>query len=179
MNIYRTIPMLMLLGGLAGCGNNTVTGEWSCPSNQPAGCYSVEDGDNIALLAIDNRHNGPPVWLVGGLPEDNDLAGNAAPVSDPTPASNPALAGDPAPASDPTPAGDPAPASDPAPAGDPTLVTDLTPALSMSVRSAIQQQRIPEELAEVWIGPFVDDADNYHPPGVIFIQVRPPRWKKP
>ena len=39
--------------------------------------------------------------------------------------------------------------------------------------------RVPETLAEIWIGPFEDAAGNWHPVGRMFIIVSPARWRRP
>jgi len=47
----------------------------------------------------------------------------------------------------------------------------------MLTQSRIRRARVPEELAEIRIGPFEDEAGNYHPAGTMFIVLRPGRWK--
>ena len=39
-----------------------------------------------------------------------------------------------------------------------------------------QAVRIAEELAEIWIAPFVDKSGHWHNGSYIFVQLRPPRW---
>ena len=42
--------------------------------------------------------------------------------------------------------------------------------------TAAHQVRIPEELGEVWIGPY--EANGFYYVGTfVFIQTRPPRWR--
>lgn len=36
--------------------------------------------------------------------------------------------------------------------------------------------RLPEELAKIWIGPFVDEAGHWHAGSYMIIQIQPPRW---
>ena len=60
---------------------------------------------------------------------------------------------------------------------------DLLPPLmahnTAQTSETIAAKRIDEELASIWIGAFVDDAGNYHPPAELYIVVQPARWAQP
>lgn len=47
---------------------------------------------------------------------------------------------------------------------------------SVPESKVLKIKRVDEELAAIWIGAFVDEAGNYHPPAELYIVVRPARW---
>jgi outer membrane lipoprotein SlyB len=42
----------------------------------------------------------------------------------------------------------------------------------------LSQYRTTEELAQIWVGAFVDDDGNYHPAGEMYIVIRESKWKR-
>ena len=138
------LTALLALFALSGCGGSTVTGEWSCPVDQPDGCFTVESGDRIALRAIKNR-NLPPFR---GSIIDTEIT-----LDEETTKPNA-----------------------PATLEDGPIDIPL-PRTSSLDNKALHSQRLPEELAEITIGSFVDAAGNFHPAGTIYIVVRPAEWR--
>ena len=45
---------LVIVGStlLAACSKPTTISEWSCPSDQPDGCFTVAAGDDVAIAAL-------------------------------------------------------------------------------------------------------------------------------
>ena len=58
MKCISIILLIIAAGGLAGCADSTVGGDWSCPPDQPEGCFSVGQSDEAALASI--RRQEPP-----------------------------------------------------------------------------------------------------------------------
>ena len=52
MKITSKALFLLLGFAITGCGSNNITAEWSCPIDQPDGCHSIENGDEIAIGKI-------------------------------------------------------------------------------------------------------------------------------
>ncbi len=46
--ILLTIPL-----ALSACAGGNIETEWSCPADQPVGCYTVSDADKISLNIIE------------------------------------------------------------------------------------------------------------------------------
>ena len=57
--------------------------------------------------------------------------------------------------------------------GDLPIVSEEEPNQDEGV---LKVKRVDEELASIWIGAFIDEAGNYHPPAELYIVVRPARW---
>ncbi len=56
--MIRILPAILLLA-LAACSTSNISTEWSCP--QPDGCNSTAEADVIALEALSDSSNPPPI----------------------------------------------------------------------------------------------------------------------
>lgn len=209
----RFLPVMLLLASLWGCTSGTTISEWSCATDQPAGCFTVAEGDAMALEALKadgrparrgvtvSRHVIPPD-ATDGSRRQGDLSGETC---DETPGETGPSPVELAPA-DPSPAGS-APVDLTALVG--SVVTDTvsddghdaatprntneganelrdpgahdpgataSPGASSGASSGPAAVRVPERLAEVWIGPFEDASGNWHPASRLFIVITPAGW---
>ena len=245
----RLLILMLGLAGLAGCSSRTTVSEWSCPTDQPEGCFSVAEGDARAIAALKGANssaaNDPatgtgrtvvrrmtlPVPISSGGAEtqwfdaegwplrpeagQTGMDGTGASSSGrltKNPSSGPSLAtasageagrdtgrdtghdarhadrgqepidltvfaGGSQVGTDGTtyhaPSGESlrTPSSGDMTASGGTILTRAAP-----VTPAPALVRIPERLAEIWIGPFEDAEGNFHPAGRLFIVITPARW---
>ena len=144
--ILLTIPL-----ALSACVGGNVETEWSCPADQPIGCYTVSDADKVSLNIIERE---PVSTAPASIPNVADTANtdtaSTASIADTASIANTAGIAD---------------------------TAGITNATGIANTDIVRSQRIEEELTAVWIGAFIDEDDNYHPASEIFIVVRPPKWK--
>ena len=144
---------LLALGGCTSTGTN-VEGDWQCPMPGGAQCAPIEKVDP---------------YVNGGGP-----AAKASPDGDalPAPALTPGKAG-PAPGvarAAPMRLGPTRAGGDPVP----VAVQPLPPAVGTAIST--EPMRTGEQIAKVWVFPFVDKAGTYHEGEYVDVVVRPSTW---
>jgi len=246
----RLLILMLGLAGLAGCSSRTTVSEWSCPTDQPEGCFSVAEGDARAIAALKGANSSAasgdpaigtkrtvvrrmtlPVPISSGgaetqwfdaegwplRPEAGQTGASSSGLPTKNPSSGPSLAtagageagrdtgrdigrdarqagtgrepidltvfaGGSQVGADGTtyhaPSGEslrtPSSGDMTASGGLASGGTILTRAAPVTPAPALV--RIPERLAEIWIGPFEDAEGNFHPAGRLFIVITPARW---
>jgi type IV conjugative transfer system lipoprotein TraV len=137
---------------LAACSGSTTISEWSCATEQPDGCFSVAAGDDIAISAL--------------KAEATDMPGKVTLRRMPagTLTDTPEL-----------PTGEPAVASVIEDGQHEVPASELPATEAPNAMASIQ--RLPDRVAEIWIGPFEDASGNYHPASTLLIIVEPSRWR--
>lgn len=207
-----SIFLLLAVMGLAlsACsGSSNIKSEWSCPIDQPEGCFGIPVADDMAMaaLAAESEADAPAPkaelrvtrsrpaasWSPSG---DRGEAGSGSypakpqeedpvtePESDPAPGSM--LETEDGPVED-GPVengrdgdGQNGDGLDETETATAAIIVDDFRARQTTVSHPLFGLRIPERLAEVWLGPFEDEEGNYHPATRMVIIVRPAGWRLP
>lgn len=194
---FRSAAIILASFVIAACSSPTTVSEWSCPTDQPDGCFDVATGDAIALdrlkagniqtptststvsrmtlpkpISITSESDtyfdgdGWPIKVDDGKTtrgrQDGPFSGNREDQS--------------------MRASDIAAAFEQAEPPDTNAVTEpvreMIERISTHWKHGITSVRVPEQLAEIWIGAFEDAQGNYHPASRLFIVVRPAIWRR-
>lgn len=177
--------MIMASFVMTACSSSTTISEWSCPSEQPDGCFDVANGDAIALDQLtvgaghkDARKNSGNVTVSRiAVPQGSSISpSRPANSEDGIPVTRtvtPDIV-----ASRQTTSTMPA-VEAPKAASAITDVSDIgvSPVDVVRLQKDPQSVRIPERLAMIRIGAFEDAAGNWHPASHLFIVIAPARWQ--
>lgn len=161
---------LILIGTalLAACSRSTTISDWSCPTDQPDGCFTVAASDDVAIAALKAEATAVPGkvtlrTLPAGSAGPAESAGPAGAISDNTTVFTSASETKSTIESIQRNISQPAPAKTPQPVSRPNDLASM--------------HRVPDRVAKIWIGPFEDASGNYHPASILFIIVEPSRWR--
>ena len=184
------LPLLGLGLVLAACTSSNIKSEWSCLIDQPEGCLDIPVADDMAMDDMAAAGGAPRAVIeVRRTPASSRWisAGEDDPASAPSPA-EPSVANEDEPidltAALSTPEADVdaedgnqgAEASSGAAHG---AMHETASRRVLTASDPLFGLRIPERLAEVWLGPFEDEEGNYHPATRMVIIVRPAGWRLP
>lgn len=149
----HTFLLLFCMLISASCAQSNMQSEWSCPTNMPDKCYDVSHSDHKALNALSNQISVSKPQITRTLHPTDSIADIPFHTGyDYQMHSSETFV--------------PSPARHPAHSSEQDHNTSLEP------------MRIPEELAKIWIAPYVDKSGNWHGGRYVYAQIRPPRWKR-
>ena len=169
---------LFLIGTalLAACSRSTTISDWSCPTDQPDGCFTVAASDDVAIAALKAEATAVPGkvtlrTLPAGSAGSAEPAGSAGAISDNTTVFTSASE------TKSTIESIQRNISQPAPAKTPHTVSSTASNPISRPNDLASMHRVPDRVAKIWIGPFEDASGNYHPASILFIIVEPSRWR--